>query len=211
MNLLTQNKKIKQSSTNGLRIFNFGIPAYKSLSGKLTCPNALHCIKGCYARQGAYIWSNVAKVFESRYELTKSDLFIDAMTNEINKKRPNIIRIHDSGDFYSPQYLHKWIIIINKHPNIIFYAYTKMVGLFKKLGDLKPINFIVIYSLGGKEDHLIDLNKDRHSKVFNNEYDLISQGYIDSSKDDKHAFQSINNKIGLVYHGAKSKDWSDNI
>ena len=41
MNLLTQNTKLKRTSKQlGLRVFNFGIPAYKSASGKLTCPFA---------------------------------------------------------------------------------------------------------------------------------------------------------------------------
>ncbi len=36
MNLLTQNSKLKRTSKElGLRVFNFGIPAYKSASGKL--------------------------------------------------------------------------------------------------------------------------------------------------------------------------------
>ena len=36
MNLLTQNSKLKRTSKKlGLRVFNFGIPAYKSASGKL--------------------------------------------------------------------------------------------------------------------------------------------------------------------------------
>ena len=38
MNLLTQNSKLKKTSKAlGLRVFNFGIPAYKSASGRLTC------------------------------------------------------------------------------------------------------------------------------------------------------------------------------
>ena len=67
MNLLTQNTKLKKTSkVLGLRVFNFGIPAYKSASGKLTCPMADECVKFCYAKKGAYIWSNVKPAFEKR-------------------------------------------------------------------------------------------------------------------------------------------------
>ena len=60
MKLLTQNSKLKKTSKAlDLRVFNFGIPAYKTASGKLTCPMADECIKFCYARKGAYIWGNV--------------------------------------------------------------------------------------------------------------------------------------------------------
>ena len=80
MTLLTQNSKIKQTSKElNIRLFNFGIPAYKSASGKLTCPMALGCVKFCYARKGAYTWSNVQPAFEKRYQLSKTAGFVDAM------------------------------------------------------------------------------------------------------------------------------------
>jgi hypothetical protein len=121
MNLLTQNSKLKKTSKAlGLRVFNFGIPAYKSASGKLTCPMADSCIKFCYAKKGAYIWSNVKPAFEKRYELSKTDDFVEAMNAEIRKKKPDYVnaeirkkkpdyvRVHDSGDYYSRSYLKKW-------------------------------------------------------------------------------------------------------
>ena len=82
MNLLTQNSKLKKTSKElGVRVFNFGIPAYKSVSGKLTCPMADECVKFCYAKKGAYIWSNVKPAFERRYELTKLESFAGLMND----------------------------------------------------------------------------------------------------------------------------------
>ena len=53
MNLLTLNNKLKKTSKElGLRVFNFGIPAYKSSSGKLTCPMVYSCVKFCYTKTG---------------------------------------------------------------------------------------------------------------------------------------------------------------
>lgn len=112
MNLLTQNSKLKKTSKAlSLRVFNFGIPAYKSASGKLTCPMADECVKFCYAKKGAYIWGNVKPAFEKRYELSKTDDFISAMNAEIQSKKPDYVRVHDSGDYYSKAYLDKWIEI----------------------------------------------------------------------------------------------------
>ena len=55
MELLTQNGKMKKTSKEmGVRLYNFGITAYKSASGKLTCPWAGDCVKYCYAQKGAY-------------------------------------------------------------------------------------------------------------------------------------------------------------
>ena len=119
MNLLTQNSKLKRTSKElGLRVFNFGIPAYKSASGKLTCPFADECVKFCYAKKGAYVWSNVQPAFEKRYQLSKTNDFIQAMSDEINKKRPDYVRVHDSGDYYSKQYLHKWLAIALNFPKV---------------------------------------------------------------------------------------------
>ena len=125
--IITQNSKLKETSKKlGLRVFNFGITAYKTKSGKLTCPFADKCIKFCYAQKGAYIWSNVAKVFEQRYELTKSENFIDIMKNEIIKKRVDFLRVHDSGDFYSNKYFLDWIQIA-KNCQTLNFTLTRIV------------------------------------------------------------------------------------
>ena len=87
--LLTQNAKLKKTSKKlGLRVFNFGLPAYKSVTGKIICPMADACIKFCYARKGAYIWSNVKPTFERRYQATLQDNFIELMQDEIDRRKP---------------------------------------------------------------------------------------------------------------------------
>jgi hypothetical protein len=166
--ILTQNSKLKETSKKlGLRVFNFGITAYKTKSGKLTCPFADKCIKFCYAKKGAYIWSNVAKVFEQRYELTKQDNFIEIMKNEIIKKRVDFLRVHDSGDFYSNKYFLDWMQIAKELPNVKFYAYTNSISIVKNNNSSIPNNFDFIFSDSGKQTNLIDKNKDRHTKIFN--------------------------------------------
>ena len=201
MNLLTQNTKLKKTSKiMGARIFNFGIPAYKSASGKLTCPMADACIKFCYAKKGAYIWSNVKPAFEKRYELTKTNEFESIMIAEINKKKVDFVRIHDSGDFYSKKYLDKWLFIAAVMPHIKFYAYTNMIGLFKNT--ILPDNFDVIYSNSGKQKHMIDRTIDRHTEIFKSKDELIAAGYANASENDLNATKWFNttNKVGLVYH-----------
>lgn len=201
MNLLTQNSKLKKTSKElGLRVFNFGLPAYKSQSGKLTCPMAQECVKFCYARKGAYIWSNVKPAFEKRYELSKTDQFVDAMNAEIAKKRPDYVRVHDSGDYYSRKYLAKWIEIANANPNVKFYSYTNMVSMLKSIK--LPNNFDIIFSNSGKQKHLIDKAIDRHTDIFKSQDELDAAGYINSSKIDLYATKWFNktNKVGLIYH-----------
>jgi len=201
MNLLTQNTKLKRTSKNlGLRVFNFGIPAYKSASGKLTCPMADACVKFCYAKKGAYIWSNVQPAFEKRYQLSKTDKFVEAMNTEIRKKKPDYIRVHDSGDYYSRAYLQKWIQVAIHNPDVKFYSYTNMVDLM--LNTSLPDNYDIIFSDSGKQRHLINEKKHRHTKIFDSVDDLVNSGYVNASKIDLYATKwfSKNKKIGLVFH-----------
>jgi hypothetical protein len=201
MNLLTQNTKLKKTSKElGLRVFNFGIPAYKSASGKLTCPMADSCVKFCYAKKGAYIWSNVKPAFEKRYQLSKTDMFVDAMNTEIRKKKPDYVRVHDSGDYYSRAYLKKWIDIAKSNPNVRFYSYTNMVDMMLKAS--LPDNYDIIFSDSGKQKHLIDERKHRHTKIFSNSSNLIRSGYMDASSIDLIATKWFNktNKVGLIFH-----------
>ena len=201
MNLLTQNTKLKKTSKAlGIRVFNFGIPAYKSASGKLTCPMADGCIKFCYAKKGAYIWSNVKPAFEKRYELSKTDDFVSKMYDEIVKKKPDYVRVHDSGDYYSKKYLNKWIDIALLFPEVKFYSYTNMVEMM--LYTSLPSNFDIIFSDSGKQKHLINERKHRHTKIFSSVGDLLSAGYTDASSVDLMATKWFNktNKVGLVFH-----------
>jgi hypothetical protein len=201
MNLLTQNSKLKKTSKElGLRVFNFGIPAYKSASGKLTCPMADSCVKFCYAKKGAYIWSNVKPAFEKRYELTKTDNFVEAMNAEIRKKKPDYVRVHDSGDYYSRAYLHKWIEVAIHNPSVRFYSYTNMVDMMLKAS--LPDNYDIIFSDSGKQKHLINERKHRHTKIFSSVSDLLSADYTDASSIDLMATKWFNNtnRVGLVFH-----------
>jgi hypothetical protein len=201
MNLLTQNSKLKKTSKAlGLRVFNFGIPAYKSASGRVICAMADECVEWCYAKKGAYIWSNVQPAFENRYQLSKTDDFIDAMNNEIKRKKPDYVRVHDSGDYYSKAYLQKWIQIAIHNPDVKFYSYTNMVDMI--LNTSLPSNYDIIFSDSGKQKHLINERKHRHTKIFSSTSDMLSAGYTDASSVDLMATKWFNktNKVGLVFH-----------
>jgi hypothetical protein len=202
MELLTQNSKIKKTGKKfGVRLFNFGITAYKSQkTGKMICPFADKCVKYCYAQKGAYIWSNVSPAFEKRYEATLREDFVEIMSKEVRKKRANFVRVHDSGDFYSPEYLRKWFDIARENPSVNFYAYTNSLNLVR--GTDIPENFDFIFSDGGKLAHTIDTDYERHSKVFKTKDELLSAGYVDSSEYDLYATKWYNatGKVGLIFH-----------
>jgi hypothetical protein len=192
--LFTRNSKLKKASVYTV---NFGIPALK------TCPMAKTCKDYCYANKGAYSWPVVKAAYEYRYQCTKSKDFFEVATAELNKiKKLKAVRIHDSGDFYNKRYLEKWIKIASSMPDKIFYFYTKRVTLIKDYATqgLLPDNMIYILSVGGSEDRHIDMENDRHSRIFNSLKELKAAGYVDATEDDTKAWKSKNNKIGLVIH-----------
>ena len=211
MNLLTQNSKLKKTSKHfNKRVFNFGLPAYKSSTGKVVCRMADQCIKFCYAKKGAYIWSNVAPAFEKRLEISMQDNFIDLMVAEIKKKKVEYVRVHDSGDYYDKRYLAKWFKIAELLPNVRFSSYTNEVGMIKNLESI-PKNYDFIFSDSGKQRDLINKKTDRHTKIFKNLKAFNIYNATRSIKKDKYAncsdydlyatkWYNDTKKVGLIYH-----------
>jgi hypothetical protein len=197
-------KLVKTAKKFDVKINNFSIPAGNDKkSGKITCPFAGKCIKLCYAKKGAYRWGNVERALTRRYESSKEENFVELISNELNKIRKNkqlYIRIHDSGDFYSPAYFAKWLEIARLNPTVRFYAYTKSHSFIR--GIQLPENFDLIFSLGSTKDELIDQETERHSKIFYSADEMIDQGYTDASEYDLLATKwfTENNKIGLIIH-----------
>jgi hypothetical protein len=197
-------KLIKTAEEFNVQIFNFSIPAGNDKkSGKITCPFAGSCFKLCYAKKGNYRFGNVQRGLTYRYETSKQENFVELMNKElskIKKDKQTYIRIHDSGDFYSPSYFQKWLQIARLNPSIRFYAYTKSHSFIR--GIQLPENFDLIFSLGSTKDELIDQEKERHSKIFYSSEEMEEQGYTDSSYFDLLAtkWHTANNKIGLIIH-----------
>jgi hypothetical protein len=107
------------------------------------------------------------------------------------------VRVHDAGDFYSDDYLLAWLEIARKHPDVLFYAYTKEVSRFRRLEDWAPDNFRWLYSLGGREDHLVDLEQDRHADVFPDLDTLADAGYMDQTESDLLAVLLPTTRVGI--------------
>jgi hypothetical protein len=199
------NTKLQKTAKEfNVRIFNFSIPAGNDKkSGKITCPFAGSCLKLCYAKRGMYRFGNVERALTKRYEASKEDNFVQTITDELAKVKKDkqiYIRIHDSGDFYSPSYFNKWLTIARLNPSVRFYAYTKSHSFIR--GIELPENFDLIFSLGSKNDELINQETERHSKIFYSSEEMEQQGYTDSSYLDIVATKWVteNHKIGLLIH-----------
>jgi len=204
-----QNKKMQKA---GVLTFNFSLPAIS------TCPGAGKCAdkgKGfCFAYLEQLRYPSALAYRERMYALAKSGNLVTTISAELDKlvakaKGQRVaIRIHASGDFYSAGYLLQWATIAQLYPDVLFYAYTKSIAIIKHLqkqGWSAPTNLILIYSLGGKLDRLIDVNRDRHSRIFATEGEALAAGYTLASEDDSQAWLGQNNRVGLVMFGARAK------
>jgi len=199
------NSKLQKTAKEfNVKIFNFSIPAGNDkASGKITCPFAGSCLKLCYAKKGMYRFGNVERALSKRYQASKEENFVSRITDELSKVKKGkqiYVRIHDSGDFYSPAYFAKWLEIARINPSVRFYAYTKSHSFIR--GIELPENVDLIFSLGSTKDELINQETERHSKIFQSMEEMTAAGYSDSSYLDLNATKWIteNHKIGLLIH-----------
>ena len=199
--LLSQNSELRADG-----VFNWSLPAFVvKLTNGVTfnvCPAAGACASFCYARNGTYLFSNVKNRHIQNLELVIYNLkdWQAQMLAEVQNKKMTgkHIRIHDAGDFFSDEYLLAWLEIAILTPKVTFYCYTKEVSRFKRLVELNcPNNFKYLYSMGGKEDHLINKEKDRHADVFTNDEAIQDAGYMNQAASDLLSITLPTTKIGI--------------
>lgn len=197
-------------------------------SNVMTCKNAGACAALCYARQGRYRFGTVLAAHQRNLDTYLADPseWVARMKKELQARRFNpsatphafdwpmrpdfaawaesggrAVRIHDAGDFFSEQYLLDWSVLAWASPHVLFYAYTKEVEMAKRLQnakDLMPKNLVFIYSMGGKQDHLIDREHDRHCDVFPSLEALEAAGYTDQASSDLMAPLLDGHRLGIV-------------
>lgn len=108
------------------------------------------------------------------------------------------VRVHDSGDFLNAEYLLAWLMIAESVPDILFYCYTKEVRLFKTLAEPHaPANFLWCYSLGGRQDFLVDRDNDRHADVYAGEAAIDRAGYYSQDAHDLLCVLAPSLRIGI--------------
>lgn len=189
------NAKLKKLETA-----SFNLPAFRSESGFEVCPQAGGCATLCYARQGRYVIKSVRDVREFNLAHARGDQgqFKANLTSDLKNIKQRVIRLHDSGDFFSQTYLDTWCEVMSAFPEKRFYAYTKSLHLD---WTRTPPNFQRIQSMGGKMDAHIDVSRS-HARIFSSTAERLAAGYADGNKNDGPAIAGIQ-KIGLVYHGTK--------
>tara|TARA_R110000868_G_scaffold359090_2_gene620893 strand:+ start:202 stop:1383 length:1182 start_codon:yes stop_codon:yes gene_type:complete len=208
--ILKQNEKMQHSDGTSSVFFNIGLPALKGLAvdedkNELvivdTCPGAGACKTYCYAMKGGYVQWKATSMSQSRilnFLYNDPDGFFKQMSAEVSaalkkfgkKDTKVVIRWHDAGDFFSPQYLSLAFSLASSFPDVDFYAYTKLADVAQAK---KPDNFKINFSMGAvtAQEKRIDFQKIKHSKVIPRElfYDLVAKEDGKLKKDEKGRMQ----------------------
>jgi len=194
------NSKLKKS---GIVSFNL-IPI-------VHCPLAGSCKAFCYATVGQQAFASGVKRRAAAFKATLAPDFVQQMHSEVQrwKRKIKAVRVHDSGDFYSMQYLQDWLEIARLNPDVKFYAYSKSLPFIHRAYDqgLVPPNFRLIQSVGGLADSRIRTDLP-HARIFGTLEELTQAGYADASETDDVSAFSDTRFVGLVVHGARKGKFS---
>ena len=141
-NLVTKNGKQAAIANT------FGLPAGKAFS----CPGATSvCESVCYAGKLEKLFKGVKANLLHNWDLLKdadgetmvrllNEMIID-FKNDCNKKdAPKLFRIHWDGDFFNDTYTYAWKIVIDKHPDIQFWVYTRVKAAALILKDVSNLS-----------------------------------------------------------------------
>jgi len=219
-----QNEKMQHSDGTSSVFFNVGLPALKGLAvdektGDFvivdTCPGAGVCKTFCYAMKGGYVQWAAASLGTTRvlnFLLNDPEGFKHMLSNELlaaekkfSKKGTKVVlRWHDAGDFFSPEYMEVAFDIARRFPNINFYAYTKIAAVASASN--KPENFLFNFSGGAQpsQEKMVDFTKTKHSRVVPKELfsDLMSKTKDAQGRwqfKDAHALDTFKHRMAHKY------------
>jgi hypothetical protein len=206
--------------SNDTLIFN--LPAGKTCPGAMFCKSfavvddngkrkivdGKHTEFRCFAASSEVqydaVFNNRAENLQMIVDAISNGSAADLIHNSIQFKRTKktkLVRIHESGDFFSGSYWDAWIEVAHRNPDLQFYCYSKSLQLF--LNFKLPANFYFTASYGGKWDHLIDEGFfTRYAKVFMTEDDANAAG-LEVDHDDSHCFGD--KPFALLVHGTQPK------
>jgi ferredoxin len=126
----------------------FGLPAGKAYS----CPGATSvCESVCYAGKLEKVYKGVRANLLHNWELLKdanSETMISLIDNMIKqfvkdcekRNAKQLFRIHWDGDFFNDTYAYAWKTVINNHPDVQFWVYTRVKSAALILKDISNLS-----------------------------------------------------------------------
>lgn len=125
---------VRPNGTHALIANTFGLPAGRAHS---CAGETNYCASICYANRTETAYPNVRRVLAHNWELISTasraemvrmlDAMVAVFAAECDQHgAPKLFRIHWDGDFFSPVYVAAWATVIVKHPDVRFWAYTRV-------------------------------------------------------------------------------------
>jgi hypothetical protein len=121
----------------------------------------------------------------------------------LQKEKFDICRVHVGGDFFSEEYFNAWILVAERLPDKLFYAYTKSLKTWRDFRGYVPSNLVLTASRGGKNDELINNHNFKCAEVVFSEEEAIEKG-LEIDHDDSHAAYG-DESFALLIHGTQPK------
>lgn len=101
------------------------LPSF-SLPVMTTCPGKTRfCELFCYGLKGMFILPKIKDKNERRLDASMKSDFVPIIIREIRSTRAPAFRLHVIGDFYSQEYIRKWIEIATELSEVIFFGSTR--------------------------------------------------------------------------------------
>jgi ferredoxin len=141
-NLVTKNGKQAAIANT------FGLPAGKAYS----CPGATSiCESVCYAGKLEKVYKGVKAVLLHNWDLLRNadidamsllidEMIVDFVADCEKKDAPKLFRIHWDGDFFNDTYAYAWKAVINNHPDVQFWVYTRVKSAALILKDISNLS-----------------------------------------------------------------------
>jgi len=126
----------------------FGLPAGKEFS----CPGATSvCEAICYAGKLEKLYPGVRESLTHNWDLLKSadyDTMVSLLSDMIEEfsrecekwSSPKKFRIHWDGDFFNSTYTWAWRTVIEDHPDVQFWVYTRVEESAQLLQGIKNLS-----------------------------------------------------------------------
>lgn len=162
----------------------------------------------CYAANTEALFGNVRKSRWENFEAIKAAGNVLEMAALIHRSIPrrngktNLVRFHQSGDFFSQAYFDAWLLVARHNPDLTFYGYTKALPFWvKRLSEI-PANFKLVASRGGTHDALIQIFGLRSVRVVLSEREARRKWKLQIDHDDSHVW-NYDKDFAVVIHGTQ--------
>lgn len=181
--------------------------------GKFTVQDGPHCQFRCFAASQEARYPSVRQRRTHNFHALQKMRGVEQCRSLLEQSLPSdcgVLRFHVGGDFFKLHYLQGALELADSMPNVLFYAYTKVLKYFVSDVELfdapngivnKRGNFLLTASRGGKYDNLIEELRLREARVVFSESEA---GSMPIDHDDSHA-ATVGGSFALLLHGTQPK------